>query len=703
MEKKQTSCNYCTLACNFDVFVEDNTIKKIVPTEDYPVNKGFACIKGMNLDRQNKIYKPNPLPRIKTPDGEFKYIGWEEGLQSTAEQLNAIREKYGNESIAGLSTGQIPLEDMALLGHVMRNFLQTNLDGNTRLCMSTSVVAHRQSFGFDAPPYTLNDLELSDTIILIGSNPIIAHPIAWNRIKKNCIPDKKIIVLDPRRSETAIQANYHYQLKPKSDVKLYYTLANVLIEKGWVDQNYINSYTEEFGAFKEFVRRYTLDGVKEATGLSPAEVLELASLIHEGRNVSFWWTMGINQGYEAVRSAQSIINLALMTGNMGRPGTGANSLTGQSNAMGSRVFSNQSGLYSGGDYDNPIRIKAVSDALGLDSKWLPKKATIPYNEIIEKINAGEIKALWVVATNPRHSWTNSETFKAAMNKLELLIVQDIYDDTDTSKEADVFLPVVSMLKKEGTMINTERRLSAIRPILFREENERTDFEVIYGLGEALGMGELLKGWESPKSVFELMKKCSKGMPCDITGVDYDALFGSKGIQWPFKAGDVLTDDERRLYEDGNYYTPSKKAQFVFSEPLEDPLPASEEFPYLLNTGRGTVGQWHTQTRTREIDHVMGAVSKTAYVYIHPELAGKLSINSQEQVEISSINGVSALFKARLSKNVARGELYAPLHYIETNTLTPSIYDEFSKEPSYKTTPVNIKRVEESIDDEKDIH
>lgn len=694
MKKIQSSCNYCTLACNLDFFVEDEVIKKIVPTADYPVNKGFSCIKGLNLDRQNSVFKPNPLPRMRKADGSYEHVEWEVAIQETASKLKKISEQYGPQSIAGLSTGQIMMEEMALLGHVMRNYLQTNLDGNTRLCMATSVVAHKQSFGFDAPPYTLNDFECSDTIILIGANPIVAHPIVWDRIRKNQIKDKKVIVIDPRRSETALQADYHYQLKGKSDLKLFYILANILIEKGWIDVDYINNLTKKFDEFKTFVANYSLDKVEAETGITKEQVLELATLINEGRHVSFWWTMGINQGYEAVRSAQSIINLALMTGNIGRPGTGANSLTGQPNAMGSRLFSIQASLPGGGDFDHKERIDAVSNALGLDPKWLPKKPTLPYNVIIEKINAGKIKALWVVGTNPRHSWTNNETFKEAMDKLELLIVQDIYDDTDTSAHCDVFLPVVSMLKKEGTIINTERRVSAICPILNRKENELTDFEVIYKLGAALGMGELLDNWQSPKEVFELMKKCSKGMPCDITGIDYDELVNSKGIQWPFRAGDVLKEDERRLYEDGKYYTPSKKANFIFEAPIENPLPISNEFPYLLNTGRGTVGQWHTQTRTREIDQVKGAVSEKAYVLINSKLAGVLEINNLDEIEVKSINGVSAKFEARLTEDVPYEQLYAPIHYIETNALTPSVYDTFSKEPSYKTTPINIKKSKE---------
>lgn len=690
MKKVQSTCNYCALACNLDFYVEDNQIIKTLPTKGYPVNQGFSCIKGLMLHRQHQEFKPSPLPRMKNPDGSFSLVDWEEAIKQTAEGLKAIIAEHGPESVAGISTGQLMMEDMALFGHIMRNYLKANVDGNTRLCMATSVVAHKQSFGFDAPPYTLNDVELSDTIILIGANPVVAHPVFWGRIRRNNLPNKKVIVLDPRSSETAKQADVHYQLKAKSDLLLFYILANVLIEKNWISKEYINSYTEHFEEFEEFLQDYPLARAKE-TGLSEEQILELAQMIHEGERVSFWWTMGVNQGYEAVRTAQGIINLALMTGNMGRPGTGANSLTGQCNAMGSRVFSNTTGLYGGGDYDNPNRRAAVSTALGIDESWLPNKPTLPYNVIIEKINNGEIKALWVAATNPYHSWTNSNTFKTAMEKLDLLIVQDLYDDTDTAKNCDVFFPVVPGIKKEGTVINTERRLSAMRPAMEKAENEWTDYEVMYKMGQALGMGDLLKGWETPRDTFNLMKKCTANMPCDFTGVDYDTLADSKGVQWPFREGEILVEDERRLYEDNLYYTPSKKAQFVFETPRENPILLSEEFPLLLNTGRGTVGQWHTQSRTREIPEVYDAVEGNAYILLHPENAKELAIENKEMVDVTSINGQTKTFEIKVSPYVSYNEVYAPMHYVEVNFLTPSIYDSYSKEPSYKSTPVRISK------------
>lgn len=691
MKKVQSTCNYCALDCNLDFYVEDEKIVRVLPTKGYPVNDGFCCIKGLSLDKQQTVVKTSPLPKIRQADGSMKEVSWDEGFQYVADQLQELQAKYGRESVAGISTGQLTMEEFAIFGHVMRNYLKTNVDGNTRLCMATAVVAHKQSYGFDAPGYTLKDLELSDTIIFIGANPVVAHPILWKRVRQN--PDKKVIVIDPRKSETAMNADYWYPVKCRGDLYLLYTLANVLIEKGWIDQNYIEAHTEGYGEFKEFVKPFTLDQAQETAGLSPEQILELAQLIHEGKRVSFWWTMGVNQGYEAVRTAQAIINLALMTGNIGRPGTGANSITGQCNAMGSRSYSNTAVLYAGGDFTNPARRAKVAESLGVDESVLAEKPTATYNQIIEGINEGRIKGLWILCTNPRHSWTNNETFASAVKKLELFVVQDIYDTIESAEECTVFFPVVPGIKKEGTYINLERRLSAMRPCLAKKENEITDYEAIFGVGKALGMGGLLKGWETPKDCFELMKKCSKGMPGDITGVTWEMLENSNGVQWPFREGEALEDDERRLYEDGNFFTPSRKAQFKFEAPMENPLPLTEEYPYLLNTGRGSVGQWHTQSRTSEVQFIGDVSAREAYLFMNPGTAAAYGLEENDRILVHSVNGEKAGFQVRISDQVREKELYAPIHYIECNKLTPSVYDPYSKEPSYKATPVWFEKME----------
>ena len=690
MKVVQSTCNYCSIACNVDFHVEDDHIVKVVPTVGYPVNNGFCCIKGLNLDKQNTKYHNPVLPLLRDEEGNMNQISWNEAFKYFAKRINEIQDQYGKESVAFISTGQLATEEMALIGHIGRNYLGGNGDGNTRLCMATSVVAYKQSFGFDAPPYTLHDLEVSDVIIFIGANPVVAHPILWGRVKNN--PGAKIITIDPRRSETASNSDIWIDIKPKTDLYLLYALANVLIEKGWIDEEFIQNHTEDFEGFKEHVKKYKLEDIEEKTGISKGRVLELAEIIHNGKNVSFWWTMGVNQSYQAVRTAQGIINLALMTGNIGREGTGANSITGQCNAMGSRVYSNTTGLYGGGDYDNENRRKAVAKALNIDPEMLPKKPTLPYNVIIQKAIEGEIKALWIVATNPRSSWINNEEFKKAAEKVDFLVVQDMYGETDTIKYCHLLLPSTGGLKKKGVLINTERRLSTINPVLEKKENELTDYDIFLGIGEALGMGSLLDKWRTPEEAFNTLKECSKGMPCDISGVTYDMITNSKGVQWPFKEGDVLESNERRLFEDKKFYTPSGKAKFIYEDVAEWPVKLSEEYPYVLNTGRGTVGQWHTQTRTREIATVEAIVPEHAYININPELAEELGIKENDKVRVSSSNGVAREFIAKLSRTVKKNEIYAPMHYIEANALLPSFFDTYSKEPSFKLAAVNIEKV-----------
>lgn len=691
MKKIQSTCNYCAIDCNLDFYVEDDRIVKVVPTKGYPVNDGFSCIKGLSLDKQQKTVKPNSLPKIRQADGSFREVEWEEGFQYVADKLKELQQKYGTESVAGISTGQLTMEEFALFGHVMRNYLKTNVDGNTRLCMATAVVAHKQSYGFDAPGFTLQDLELSDTLIFIGANPVVAHPIVWGRVRSNKVPGHKIIVIDPRKSETARNADYWYGLKWKSDLVLLYTLANILIERNWIDQAFIEAHTEGFEDFRTFVKDYTLPRGAEATGLRKEQILELAELIHSGKRVSFWWTMGVNQGYEAVRTAQAIINLALMTGNIGKPGTGANSITGQCNAMGSRSFSNTAVFFGGGDFTNPARRKRISEVLGVDESMLAEKPTKTYDKIIEGINAGEIKGLWILCTNPRHSWTNNETFAQAAKKLELFVVQDIYDTIESAEDCTVYFPVVPGIKKEGTYINMERRLSAMRPVLSRGENEISDYEAIYGVAKALDMGDALKGWETPRDCFSLMRECSRGMACDFTGVTWEMLENSHGYQWPYPEGFTTVEEQRRLYSDGQFFTPSKKAKFVFEAPLENPLPATETFPYILNTGRGSVGQWHTQSRTKEVKFIEDVSAKKAYLYMNETTAAENGIQDMDTIRVYSVNGQDAEFTVKVTDNVSKQELYAPIHYVVCNKLTPSVYDSYSREPSYKATPVRFEK------------
>lgn len=689
MEEKQSVCNYCATGCNLKFSVEDGKIVKIVGAKDYPVNQGAACIKGLNLDKQCTEYGKQRLPLLRGEDGKMHEISWDEAFKVFAERMTNIQEKYGKESAAFISTGQLPIEEMALLGLIGRGFMGMHGDGNTRLCMATSVVAYKQSFGFDAPPYTLNDLELSDTMIFIGANPVVAHPVSWGRIRKN--KDAKLIVIDPRKSETAKFADEWYGIKPRADLEFLYTLANVLIQKGYIDEKYIEKYTEDFEGFKEHVSKYRLENVFEKTGITIEETEALAETIHNGKKVSFWWTMGVNQGYEAVRTAQAIINIAVMTGNIGREGTGPNSMTGQSDAMGSRLFSNTTTLYAGRDYANEEDRKFITKVMGIKDEYIPTKPTMAYPEIIQGALDGTMKALWIVSTNPADSWIDNNKFKEAAEKVDFLVVQDLYDDTDTAKLCDLFLPAVPGIKKNGTYINTERRMSALVPLIEKGENELTDFEIFRGIGKAIGKEEELQMWKTPRDVFELLKKSSEGMPCDITGVEYDMIRESRGVQWPFRKGEKLEQDARRLFEDGKYYRPNGKMKFMYEDVMENKEKQTKEYPYILNTGRGTVGQWHTQTRTREIPLVSKITPADAYIEISEEIAKDHGIEDGDVIEVSSSNGEVVKVKAKINAGLKKDQAYGPMHYIEINTLTRGVFDTYSREPSYKYVTINIKK------------
>ena len=443
-----------------------------------------------------------------------------------------------------------------------------------------------------------------------------------------------------------------------------------------------------------FVKAFPISRGAQATGISEDRIMELASLIHKGKAVSFWWTMGVNQGYEAVTTARAIMNLALMTGNIGKPGTGGNSITGQCNAMGSRLFSNTTCLFGGGDFTDEAESRRLADIIGIDPDLMAKKPTIPYNKIIEGINAGEIKGLWILCTNPRHSWTNNETFASAAKKLELFVVQDIYDNIESAEDATVYFPVVPGIKKAGTYINLERRMSAMRPVLPRGENEISDYECILGVAKALGMGSAIERWETPEQCFDMLRDISRGRPCDFSGVKWDELENSKGRQWPYPEGREaeFADDQRRLYSDGVFFTPNGKANFLFEELLDNPYVQTEEFPLIYNTGRGTVGQWHTQSRTKEVKFVEDVSLKKAYLYMNTKMAEENDVHEMDQVRVYSVNGQNAVFYVKVTDNVPYDQLYAPIHYIECNKLTPSSYDKYSREPNYKGGTCRFEKV-----------
>ena len=687
-------CGYCSTGCSLNVHLKDGEAVSLTPTTEYPVNLGMACPKGWEALSVLNSDERATVPLLKNDRGRLEAVDWENALKTFVKRFKAIQGKHGNDSIALISTGQIPTEEMALLGSLFKFGMGgLHADGNTRQCMATSVVAYKQSFGFDAPPYTYKDFEESDVIVLIGSNLCLAHPIMWERVMRNP-HDPEIVVIDPRLTETAMQATQHLAIQPKSDLELLYGIANFLLIEDWIDHDYISKHTNGFEDFADYVKQYTPDRVAAATGLAAGDLHKLAKTIHDGQRVSFWWTMGVNQSYQGVRTAQAIINLALMTGNIGRPGTGANSITGQCNAMGSRLFSNTTNLLGGHDFQNEDHRNKVAGLLKIPAERIPSENSWAYNEIIEGILRGKIKGLWVVGTNPAHSWINQNQCHDILDRLDFLVVQDMYSTTETARLADLVLPAAGWGEKEGTFINSERRIGLIKKVSRAPGQALSDFSIFKLIADYWGCGEFSE-WESPEAVFQILKRLSASQPCDITGIKgYEMIDRRGGIQWPFPASRLSTlnsrPNQRRLFEDGRFYHADGKAKFLFEDPKSMPEPPNKDYPFILLTGRGTASQWHTQTRTKQSAILRKLYPQNVYVEINPADARQLGIQPNEWVVVESQRG---RIKATsfVTHTVQLGQVFVPMHYATANQLTDSVFDPYSHQPSYKACAVRIRR------------
>lgn len=695
----RTVCGYCSTGCGLQVHLRDGVAINLSPASDYPVNLGMACPKGWEalsvLESSDRAVEP----LLRNDRGELQPVSWDQALQTFCSRFQSLIAEHGPGSVAFLSTGQIPTEEMVLLGILARFGMGLlHCDSNTRQCMATAAVAYKQAFGFDAPPYTYADFEESDLLIFVGANPCVGHPILWERVLRNR-RGAKIVVIDPRHTETAQAADLHLPLAPKSDLALSYGLANLLIQRGAIKREFIDAHTTGFDEFAAFVAEWTLERVVKETGLYAVEIEQLVDWIAESERTSFWWTMGVNQSYQGVRTAQSLINLALMTGNIGRPGTGANSITGQCNAMGSRILSNTSALFGGRDFANAEHRREVADILGIDAARVPTSSGYAYDQILEAVRRGEIRGLWIIATNTAHSWLQREETRETLARLDFLVVQDMYHTTETATQAHLVLPAAGWGEKEGTFINSERRIGLLKKVARAPGQALADSKIFRLIAHYWGCGELLEKYDRPEKVFQLMQELTRGRPCDFSGIDgYEMLERSGGVQWPLPAGvatDSKPEQERRLFEDGRFFHADGRAKFLFTAPQAMPEPACEQYPLVLLTGRGTVAQWHTGTRTAKSAVLRKLYPKGAYVEIHPRDARERGIEPLDRVEVASRRG-RVTVKAMVTSTVGRGQVFMPMHYAETNALTLPHFDPHSRQPSYKDCAVQVRRLSQEF-------
>ncbi len=715
-------CGFCATGCGLKLHLDsEGQALNVTPDPEYPVNLGMACPKGWEA-----LTPLAAADRGTTPLLHGTAVSWSRAMAAFCNELKAVQARHGAESVAFLGTGQMMVEELALLGSLAKFGMgMIHGDGNTRQCMATAVVAYKQSFGFDAPPYTYGDFEESDVLVFVGSNPAIAHPIMWQRVERN--PHRpEIIVIDPRRTETAMAATLHLPIRPKTDLLLLHCLAHEMIRRGAVDRKFVENSTSGYAEFSEFLRDYEPARHLPAIGLDEDTFQRCADAIASGRRVSMWWTMGVNQGHQATRTAQAIINLCLLTGNIGRPGTGANSITGQCNAMGSRLFSNTTNLLGGHDFANAEHREKVATALGIPVERIPDRGSWAYDQIIEGIHQGRIKGLWMIATNGAHSWINQSSFIEAVGKLEFFVVQDMYPTTETARLAHLFLPAAGWGEKEGTFINAERRIGVSHKVARAPGQALADFAIFRLIAEAWGCGGLFREWTSPAAAFQKLKQVTKGQPCDITGIeDHAMLERCGGIQWPFPDSiinqtgltglglDLQDSDEwdknepqchpvnppqipsilsknaeRRLFADGRFFTPDQRARFIFETPQELPEPTDADYPLLLITGRGSSAQWHTGTRTGKSAILRRLHPSRLLLELHAKDAALLKLVDGQKLRVESRRGAVTAW-ARVTSTIQPGQVFLPMHDPDVNQLTLSVFDPHSRQPGYKACAVRV--------------
>ncbi len=562
--------------------------------------------------------------------------------------------------------------------------------------MSTAVSGYKRSFGSDGPPGAYEDIEQADVVLLIGANIADNHPILWQRLEAN--PAKTLIVVDPRVTKTAMLANLHLPVKPRSDLALINGLIHILIEHDLIDREYIAAHTTGFEALCDSVREYTPERVAEITGISTDALHKTALLYGNARAAFIGWTMGVNHSSKGTETVNAINNLALITGNIGRSGASPFSITGQCNAMGTREAGFTSSLPGYRKFESAEHREELAAIWRVPVDRIPAARGLAYPDIIEAVLEGRIRALWIIATNPIVSFPNLGVLLQSLETLDFLVVQDGFHPTPTTELADLVLPAAIWGEKEGVYANSERRVSKVNRAVDPPGEARTDFDIFLDVAAALGCrDELFPGWTKPEDAFNEWKRVSAGRLCDYSGMTYEQIDAHGGIQWPYPAQTATAPQAtdataaRRLYADGVFQTDDGKARLIPTSWEPFPEPPTEDFPLVLNTGR-TVEHWHTRTKTGEVP-ILERLSPRAWLEMNPRDARALRLKTTDQVDVISRRGRVRHLELRLTETVAPGQVFVPFHWAEfnANQVTQSAFDPISREPNYKQCAVRVER------------
>jgi anaerobic selenocysteine-containing dehydrogenase len=688
-----TTCGYCSVGCGMFVGVKDGRAVSVRGNPQHAVNLGKLCPKGLSEHHTLEAANRARYPLVRK-DGKLIRAGWDDALATMVARFRDVQRKHGPDSVGVLSTGQLVTEEFYALGKLVQLGLGTkNFDGNTTLCMASAVSGYKRSFGSDGPPGVYEDLEQADVVFLIGANIADNHPILFQRLEAN--PDRTLIVADPRVTKTAMMADLYLPLKPRSDIALLNGIIHLLIENDLIDRDYIARHTTGFEALKESVHKYTPAYVSEITGLTPETILKTAWIYGRAKSPFIGWTMGVNHSTKGTETVNAINNLALITGNIGRAGASPFSITGQCNAMGTREAGFTSSLPGYRKFESATDREELAAIWNVPVERIPVSRGLAYPDIVEAVLAKKIRALWVIATNPIVSYPNLDVLLQSLESLEFFAVQDGFHPTPTSELADMVLPAAIWGEKEGTYTNSERRVSKVNCAVGPPDEAHSDFDIFLALAKHLGCyDELFPQWRQPRDAFDEWKRVSAGRLCDYSGMSYELIEASGGVQWPFPSGSTEVKTTR-LYPDGEFPTEDGRARLFAVEWEPFPEQPNVPFPLLLNTGR-TVEHWHTRTKTGQVP-ILERMSPNAWLEMNPRDAQALGLKPHDPVDVVSARGCVQGVELRITEMIAPGQVFMPFHFVETNVnqVTQSAFDPISREPNYKQCAVRVEKTTHS--------
>ena len=714
IETKST-CPYCGVGCGVIIESEGNQITGVRGDPLHPANFGRLCSKGANLHltataavtQQTRLLQP--MQRANRGAAPQR-ISWDTALTSAAQKFAQVITDHGSDAVGFYISGQLLTEDYYVFNKLAKGLIGTNnIDSNSRLCMSSAVAGYKQTLGADAPPACYDDVNHAGCIFIVGSNTAFAHPILFRRIEdaKKANPAMKIIVADPRRTDTVELADLFLPIQPGTDVMLFNGMLHIMLWEGWINHDFINTHTDGFDALKATVRDCTPELVSQICGIKKEDLHAAAKLFATSKATLSLYCQGLNQSSSGTAKNAALINMHLASKQIGKPGAGPLSLTGQPNAMGGREVGGMANLMSGHrDLANPQHREEIQKL------WnVPSVPSTPGKTAVEMFQAaadGQIKVLWIVCTNPAQSMPDQAVVRKALERAELVIVQEAFATTATCAYADILLPATTWGEKEGTVTNTERRVSRVRPAVAAPGETRNDWSIATEFSRRLEKllpaksTQSLFAYETPESVWLEHRESTRGRDLDITGMSY-ALLEATPLQWPMREGESA--GKERLYENNVFPTASGKANFVNTiyKPVAEPR--ESRFPFSLTTGR-LRDQWHGMSRTGTLGKLFGHVAEPVVQMNIQDMTRRL-IKEGDLVHVTSKRG-SILLPVQASKEVGMSQAFIAMHWGEeflsgqssngerlagVNAITTSSFCPTSKQPELKHAAVKILKAE----------